>query len=66
MYGNIKSEKFNKGGIVSKAEKSSQVVGVIFTRVDRRELSLTKNIAVNADPVNLEWVHSKEQDLLIQ
>jgi hypothetical protein len=64
--GNVEPHEFNKCSIVTKAEQSGKVVRVVLLHVNRRELTATIDIAVNAtcnvwklgnpgDHVNVKW-----------
>ena len=47
MDGDIQTHEFNKGLVVAKAEQRGKIVGVVFGRVDGRELAFTKDVGVN-------------------
>ena len=45
--GDVETEKFNECLVIAKAKKGSQVGGVILVEVDRRNLALAENVAVD-------------------
>jgi len=46
--GDIQAHEVNEGLVIAKAKQRGKIVGVIFGRVDGRELSLTKDVAVDS------------------
>lgn len=48
MDGDVETKKLHEGLICTEAEKRGKVMGIIFMRVDSRELAITKNIAINS------------------
>jgi len=46
--GDIQAHEFNEGLIIAKAKQRGEIVGVIFGGVNCRELSLSKNVAVDS------------------
>jgi hypothetical protein len=48
MYSNVQAEQFDECHVISKPEKRSKVLGVIFGRVNGRKLALTKYIPIDA------------------
>lgn len=48
MDGDVESKQLNKTCVITEAEESCEVVGVILCRIDGWEFTLTENVAVNA------------------
>lgn len=48
MDSDIQAHEVNEGLVVAKAKQGRKIMGVIFGRVNGRELSLTEDIAVNS------------------
>lgn len=48
MDGDVETEKFDKGLVVTEAEEGCEVGGVVLVAVDGRELSVTEYVAVYA------------------
>jgi hypothetical protein len=48
VNGDIQAHEFNESLVITKAKERGKIVGVIFGGVDGRELSLTKDVAVNS------------------
>jgi hypothetical protein len=73
--GDVETEKFDKGLVVTEAEKGCEVGGVVLVAVDGRELSVTENVAVYAacnvgelgnakGEVSISWLN-KDEDLQV-
>ena len=48
MNGDIQAHEVNKGLVIAKSKQRGEIVGIIFSRVDCGEFSLTKDVAVNS------------------
>jgi hypothetical protein len=48
MDGDIQAHEINEGIVVTKAKQRSKVVGVVFRRVDGRELPLAKDVTIDS------------------
>ena len=48
MDGDIQAHEVNEGLIITEAKQRCKIVGVIFGRVDGRELSLTEDVTVDS------------------
>ena len=48
MDGDVEAHELDKGGVLAKAEEGGEVVGVVLLEVDRRELTLAVDVAVDA------------------